>query len=278
VALGPVDADAIPDLVVLNQGSFGFAVHPGVGDGTFGAPSHHPTGLAARDFMELLDVNGDGELDVLVSGGGVSVFLGTGDGSFLPAIVTEGSIYILADIDGDGRPDMAGYLQLWLGNGDGTFQPPLPITYTPAGSRGGAAGDFDGDGRTDLAQFAFSYLAPEIWVLPNDCLNTDMRLKASGDSLQWRAVCGAQSYNVYRQEFSAAPSDGDEDGLPDEGYGECVNDLDVDPTDTTLVDAEIPFPGGNGFSYLVSWVDLAGEGGLGATSAGLPREVALPCP
>ena len=62
------------------------------------------------------------------------------------------------------------------------------------------------------------------------------------------------------------------------GYGECISDLDVDPTDTTLVDTAIPLPGGNGFSYLVSWVDLDGEGGLGATSAGMPREVALPCP
>ncbi len=69
-----------------------------------------------------------------------------------------------------------------------------------------------------------------------------------------------------------------EDGLPDEGYGECVNDLDDDTTDTLFADPEIPLPGGHGFAYLVGWVDLVGEGGLGSTSAGLPREVDLPCP
>ena len=105
-----------------------------------------------------------------------------------------------------------------------------------------------------------------------------MRLKGSADSLQWRAVCGAQRYNVYRQDLAGAPTDGDEDGLPDEGYGECVNDLDDDTTDTLFADPEIPLPGGHGFAYLVGWVDLVDDGGLGSTSAGLPREVALPCP
>ncbi len=229
--------------------------------------------------MELLDIDVDGELDVVViSGGGVSISLGVGDGSFLEPINTEtenNTPSIFADIDGDGRPDMVKRNGLWLGNGDGTFQPPVPITF----KGWGAAGDFDGDGRTDLAQFSHAYLGlSEVWVLLNDCLNTDMRLKASGQALEWRGVCGAESYNVYRQDFAATPTDRDEDGLPDEGYGECVNYLDDDTTDTVLADPEIPLPGGNGFAYLVSWVDPTGEGGLGSTSAGLAREALVPCP
>ena len=156
---------------------------------------------------------------------------------------------------------------------DPVTQPPFEIAARPQ-----IAGDFNGDGRLDLAQFGSPLGVVEAWVLLNGCLNADMRLKASDEGLEWRGMCGAQSYNVYRQDFTSAMSDRNEDGLPDNGYGECVNDLDDDTTDTLLADPEIPLRGGNGFAYLVSWVDLEGERGMGTTSAGLPRDDVLPCP
>jgi hypothetical protein len=53
--------------------------------------------------------------------------------------------------------------------------------------------------------------------------------------------------------------------------------LDDDPRDTFFVDPDVP-SSGDGFFYLMSVVDAGGDGGLGATSAGLPRLPQVPCP
>ena len=60
---------------------------------------------------------------------------------------------IAADLNGDGRPDLAGLAAagaaVLLGNGDGTFQP--IVTYAVfSSSQALAAGDFNNDGRVDL--------------------------------------------------------------------------------------------------------------------------------
>jgi hypothetical protein len=60
---------------------------------------------------------------------------------------------IAADLNGDGRPDLAGIAAsgaaVLLGNGDGTFQP--IVTYPVfSWSQALTAGDFNGDGRVDL--------------------------------------------------------------------------------------------------------------------------------
>src|SRR5580692_8048836 len=64
---------------------------------------------------------------------------------------------ILADINGDGTPDLvllgnignADFLSVQLGNGNGTFAPAM--TFASAGYAGTAtAADVNGDGRADL--------------------------------------------------------------------------------------------------------------------------------
>jgi len=126
---------------------------------TPGAGCSSPVAIAAGDL------NGDGNVDLVVAcSGTVSVLLGTGTGTFAPAVtypVGTPTALVLADFNGDGKLDVAvtdgpgGTVNLLLGNGDGTLQPMgagFPVGATPSGL---AAGDFNGDGNVDLASANF---------------------------------------------------------------------------------------------------------------------------
>jgi hypothetical protein len=120
-----------------------------------------PIGIAKGDF------NHDGNLDVVVANfnsNSLSVFLGNGDGTFLPAsTIPVGGLPIsiaVADFDGNGNLDLAVALensqafQLLLGRGDGTFG--APVTIPVSTSVNGViakivAADFNDDGKPDLA-------------------------------------------------------------------------------------------------------------------------------
>ncbi|HET6180106.1 MAG TPA: FG-GAP-like repeat-containing protein [Candidatus Sulfotelmatobacter sp.] len=165
IAVADVNNDGKLDLLVANEGPElgSVAVLLGKGDGTFQGAVTYSTGGETPDFVTAADVNGDGNLDLLVANyfsGGVSVLLGNGDGTFGGATVfNNGGLAIsfaVGDVNGDGKVDLMvenGFfsskipnLAVLLGNGDGTFQSHVDF----AASGAPAVGDLNGDGKLDV--------------------------------------------------------------------------------------------------------------------------------
>jgi hypothetical protein len=163
VAVGDVNEDGKPDLVVLNAESGKISVLLGNGDGTFQAATQFATGnSAAPQSMVLGDFNGDGNPDVALADlVNVHVLLGNGNGTFQSSIKLAAgnspAAIVVGDFNGDDKLDLAvtstnsnNMVSILLGNGNGTFQP--SVSY-PAGSQTYRllTADFNGDGKLDLA-------------------------------------------------------------------------------------------------------------------------------
>ncbi|MDY3555761.1 VCBS repeat-containing protein [Gemmata sp. JC717] len=113
-----------------------------------------PAGIAVGDF------NGDGRDDMAVVNGalagGISVLLGTADGSFQPPVSYGTGAFPLdataGDLNGDGKLDLVAVGQdvsVLLGNGDGTFGPAAHFASDP-GAHSAKIGDFNNDGLRDV--------------------------------------------------------------------------------------------------------------------------------
>ena len=132
----------------------------------FFPPVLYPTGGAAPMGVAIGDVNGDGNMDVVVTNdqvnGTIGVLLGNGDGTLRPAATYPAGSYpefiVIADFNHDGHLDIAvgnraigtpGQVSILLGNGDGTFQ--ARVAYGPfLDAFSLALGDIDADGNVDI--------------------------------------------------------------------------------------------------------------------------------
>ena len=136
----------------------------GKGDGSFQPVISLSTGMNSVIAIVAKDFNGDGKLDLAVSGdtGSVSetfILLGNGDGTFQPpgSPLPMSGYLAVADLNGDGKPDVViggdPFVEVFLGKGDGTFS--LQDTYYKEGtlgiSRSTLIADFNGDGKLDVA-------------------------------------------------------------------------------------------------------------------------------
>ena len=173
VVVGDFNGDGKPDVVELGIPNledrfptYVFQILLGNGDGTFQAPATIYATPNGVDFAAA-DVNGDGKLDLVGSysaptGIGIFVFLGNGDGTFQPPIVSEhesavSGPFLVADVNGDGIVDLvgAGCVGVELGNGDGTFR--TGFRYCVPNPNGGfipikalTLGDFHKNGKLDI--------------------------------------------------------------------------------------------------------------------------------
>jgi uncharacterized repeat protein (TIGR01451 family) len=191
----PVDinGDGKLDLIVFNETSCypcnnngSIAVLLGNGNGGFGSPTTYDTGgggygVIGPSPLAVIDVNGDGNLDVVVANcamlgasgcgdgeGEVGVLLGNGDGTFRPVVVygsgfsPGGNGLAVGDLNGDGKPDLIvtsacdtnpcpiGSVGVLLNNGDGTFQPSVQYTSAGYSALGIAVADLNHDGKLDV--------------------------------------------------------------------------------------------------------------------------------
>lgn len=117
VAVADVNGDGKPDVVVTgvqDNGNGSVGVLLGNGDGTYASVVNYASGGSSPQSVAIADLNGDGNLDVLVSDSAsntVGVLLGNGDGTFsAPLIYSTGgntpTSVAIADVNGDGKPDL----------------------------------------------------------------------------------------------------------------------------------------------------------------------------
>ncbi len=168
LVVGDVNGDGWPDVATASASDGTVSVLINDQSGGF-LPRHvYPT---SGVYLQLGDIDGDGFADLLASGKSViSVLRNRGDGTFLPEVLYSAAgestnDFAIADIDGDGKPDLVvnntgglynGNLAILHNYGAGKFNSnataaSAQATYpTGQGPLSVAIGDVTGDGKLDV--------------------------------------------------------------------------------------------------------------------------------
>ena len=147
VAIGDVNGDSKPDIIVANNGANTIGILFNSGNGTFSNQTNqttYNTGAGPRGVITA-DVNNDSKLDIIVTdfnGNDTYVYLNLGNGTFSSLTVyTTGTnpLHLAAsDVNNDGSIDLvvANYgshnISVFLNQGNGTFN--TQLTYATNGA------------------------------------------------------------------------------------------------------------------------------------------------
>lgn len=163
LGVGDVDGDQRAEVAILTaSAALSFDVQPDASLVQAAIVNVQTPGIGVA--VELVDLNGDGNLDLgavcgLSSGPSVAcIALGAGDGTFaaiqtVPSIANSFEAIEYADVDGDGDQDLVftdGFSGLLLArsNGDGSFVSTTPIIALAVESF--LVSDIDSDGSLDI--------------------------------------------------------------------------------------------------------------------------------
>jgi hypothetical protein len=144
IATGDINNDGWPDLVLTNLGPSASTYVYVLVNNHDGGFTQVPTTFGAGTIQAILaDLNGDGDLDLVLqsSEGGARVYLGNGTGSFTPQVslpgpVGGGGVVVVADLNGDGIPDIAEQqgdtIGIYLGEAGATYAPEFEVGAGPS--------------------------------------------------------------------------------------------------------------------------------------------------
>ncbi len=169
-----LNGDAKDDVILVHSGNLtgSLDVYLSTGGGNFASPVTYSESAANPAAVAVVDVNGDGKIDIVIADGlaaadgsnpipSVSTFLGNGDGTFnsptqvtYPGPIASG---VFADVNADGKLDLVSNSQVILASAGGGYQPPTSL-IPPSGQTTCAAvdgvvavGDLNGDTYPDIA-------------------------------------------------------------------------------------------------------------------------------
>ncbi len=189
VRLSDIDGDGHVDLLVDDRRAEAIRLYLGAGHGRFAKFTRISVGGDPYRGMSLVDINGDGETDLLTPNPDhVAVLIGDGLGGFAQDTTLHPGFgpfsAIAADFNGDGLTDVAaasgegrGALAVWFQSATGVFR--AGANYELAtGPTKLATADLTGDGRPEV--IVTSWVGGEVAVLTGGDRPTLHRIESAG--------------------------------------------------------------------------------------------------